>query len=354
MQTTFRYFDIMERYARGPITAQEKADFEQQLLANRELAIEWADYLLIARSIRTSLLSKASAKPNITQLVKDARDLAKSEGLLFTDEDIWTYLRGKSPLPQSVLIERRRATDPGFDTQFKQEEAVVQGIQAYFNRQRSIGKVRDTLRNEGFTEQLHRQIEQDIAKEKRQSLGAVTPSGNTPANKARWVAVGALLLALFGAGLWLALQKNTTLDAYIEAEMTNDQKTISISPLFSHIQEPNSLKAIKFLEQSLPDAALSHLRKVPLSERTPETIFLEGYALIEKKDYRNALEKLSQLPDINAELNRKAQWYRALCQIELKNYPAAHSELSSLSQVAEQQQLVHWEKAAQLLDKLPK
>ena len=348
MQTTFRYFDIMERYARGPITAQEKAEFEQQLLVNRELSIEWADYLLIARSIRTSLLSKASAKPDITQLVKDARDLAKSEGLLFTDEDIWTYLRGKAPLTQSVLIERRRATDPTFEAQFKQEEAIVKGIQAHLNRQKSIGKVRDTLRNEGFTEQLHRQIEQDIAEEKRQSLGASTP----PKNKLNW-AVGFLLAALLAAGLWFALRQSTAIDAHTQREIGQDQKTLSTSPLFSHIKEPNSLKAIRFLEQNLPDAALSHLRKVPPAEQSPETTFLEGFALLEKKEYRGALEKLGQMPDANTELYRQTQWYRALCWIELKEYNAAQKELSTLSQVAEQQHLAHWEKAAHLLDKIP-
>jgi hypothetical protein len=166
---TFKYFEIMERYSRGPMTPEERTGFEKQLQTNQELAAEWADYLLIARSVRNSLRTQSSQGPNIKDLVREARDLAQESGLLLTDEDIWLYLRNQAPGDKKQQIEKRLKEDNTFAIRFAKESAIVSGIRNYATKLTLIDRVRESLNKEGFTQQIHQQIEQDIEEEVRRT-----------------------------------------------------------------------------------------------------------------------------------------------------------------------------------------
>lgn len=177
---TFKYFEIMERYARGPMTPEERAAFEKQLKTDPELAAEWADYLLIARSVRNSLRSQSSQRPDIQNLVREARDLAMESGLLLTDEDIWLYLRNQAPEEKAATIRKRLKDDPQFAARFAKESAIVSGIRNHAKKLTLIDRVRESLHKEGFTQSIHQQIEQDIQEEIRRTNNPFKGPGNGP------------------------------------------------------------------------------------------------------------------------------------------------------------------------------
>lgn len=182
--STFKYFEIMERYARGPMSPEERTGFEKQLHTNQELAAEWADYLLIARSVRNSLRAQSSQVPDIKNLVREARDLAQESGLLLTDEDIWLYLRNQTTEDKKNQINKRLKEDATFATRFAKESAIVSGIRNYSAKLTLIDRVRESLKKEGFTQQIHQQIEQDIEEEVRKTNN---PFNRPPKGPLSWL-----------------------------------------------------------------------------------------------------------------------------------------------------------------------
>lgn len=200
----FDYFDIMERYARGQMTESERSDFEQRLCTNTQLAQEWADYLLIARSVRNSLRSKSSPpQAHISQLVSDARELAKENGLLLTDEDIWDYLRGQISEAKKAALEKRRATDPGFHARVERESAIVEGIRKSRANARMIDKVRRSLQEEGFTNAIHEQIQKDISSERKHNPSGPAVKSPESDNKSLTIVLWVILALVVACIIWL-------------------------------------------------------------------------------------------------------------------------------------------------------
>lgn len=163
--STFKYFDLMERYLRGPMSPEDRSKFESSLKINKDLAAEWSDYLLIARSVSQSLRSTIQREADIKQLVEDARNLAKEKGLLITQEDIWDYLRGLASSEMAATITERYKNDESFAKMLDREKILIQGIQNFSQNLNLLDRVRDSLIENNFIQSLHEQIQKEIDQE---------------------------------------------------------------------------------------------------------------------------------------------------------------------------------------------
>lgn len=330
---TFQYFDLMERYARSGMTEEERFDFETLLRTNKELAAEWDDYLLIARSVRNSIKSKSVTGPqHIPQLVNDARDLAKENGLLLTDEDIWLYLRGKAPAPTKEAIEKRMKSDLQFNAQVERESALVEAIVKNSSKFRLIQNVRDSLSEQGFTASLHEQIRIDMEQEEHSPNSSIRSreKTNPPPASSLWLLAITFVLAIAAGVVWWISQPKSQ-QALLQAE---SRHLISVLPDITALkQQPSSTvaSAFRLISNDMPDAALNLLTAIPEKQQTPEVIFLEGVAYFIKTDYSKAVSRLTLFPSsTNSELHLKSLWllalsYRALQQED--NFTASLKQL---------------------------
>lgn len=323
---TFQYFEIMDRYARGGMTEQERSDFEAQLRNNKVLALEWSDYLLIARSVRNSLRSTSSGTTHIPQLVADARDLAKENGLLINDEDIWLYLRGQADPTLKAILEKRRCSDPLFDAQVDREAAIIEGIRKNTVKARLIQSVRDSLHEQGFTASVHDQIRRDMAEEQHQSVKPPTKRGNS-----LWLW---LITILTMVGVLIGLWWMNTPDLHQELIAKETEQLKKDLPGIKSLQVlnlPGAAGAFRMVSNDLPDGALKLISNIPSNKKTPEITFLEGVAYFEKADYKNALSRLTVI-DTSAgqEIHIKAQWLSALIYRSLHQYAASEEKLQHL------------------------
>lgn len=325
---TFQYFEIMERFARGQMSEQERTDFEAQLRENKVLAVEWADYLLIARSVRNSLRSKSSGPGGqIPQLVADARELAKENGLLLTDEDIWLYLCNKAGDEKKAIIEKRRSNDPAFDAYVDRESAIIEGIRKQAAKARLIRSVRDSLHEQGFTDAVHEQIIQDMASEQPQSRPA--PLQRSGKKIFFWASIIILMCTLSGAFFYLNQQDS--LEKFVAKEKVQLLADLPEIKALKSLPPSGLSSAFRMVSNNLPDAALTLINNIPADKKTQEVLFLEGVALFEKNDYQNAIRPLSMIDtSAGSDLHLKSQWLLALCYRSVNNLPASDKILTDL------------------------
>lgn len=163
--STFKYFDLMERYLRGPMGSEDRFKFETTLKENKELAAEWSDYMLIARSVSQSLRNTAHKETDIKQLVEDARALAKERGLLLTLEDIWLFIRGQAEPDQAHAITERYKNDESFARMFDREKIIIEAIKSFSKSQSILDRVRDSMIEDNFIQSINDQIQAEIEKE---------------------------------------------------------------------------------------------------------------------------------------------------------------------------------------------
>jgi tetratricopeptide (TPR) repeat protein len=333
----FQHFELMDRYARGGMTEQERSDFEVQLRMNKELATEWSDYLLIARSVTNSIRIKSQKSNNLNislnhvpQLVADARDLAKENGLLLTDEDIWDYLRCKSDQDKKSTIEKRRANDPTFDISVEREAAIVEGIRKHAAKMRLIHQVRDSLKEEGFMQSVNEQIQRDMAAE-QPNLQKIKENAAETYRMIYWLLAIFVLIACL-AGVWWLSQTDRT-ESQLSSELVQLKQDITNIKSLQALGVTNGAGAFRMLNKDMPEAALQLISALPINKRSSETIFIEGIAYVEKGDYPKAITVLQQIDTTaNKEIQLKAMWMRALCHKNINQNDKSRDVLKQLIQ----------------------